>query len=172
MASMDSNSNEPSSLPPLGDELDFLSLIWAVDHALQRASKRMNATLGLTGPQRLVVRIIGKFPSIPAGQLARLLHLHPSTLTGVLKRLERRGLIDRRLDPRDARRSLLGLTSKGRQFDIDREGTVEAAIHGALPGFSAEKLRATREVLELIAGALEHTGRQSHAPDLRGPSTA
>jgi len=48
----------------------------------------MAATLG-TGPQRLVIRIIGRFPSIHARQLGDILHLHPSSLTAPLKRLER-----------------------------------------------------------------------------------
>ena len=43
--------------PPLGAVLDFMRLLWAVDHALQSASKRMEATFGMTGPQRLVVAV-------------------------------------------------------------------------------------------------------------------
>jgi hypothetical protein len=46
---------------PLGGPIDFLRLIWAVDHALQRRSKSMAATIGITGPQRLVIRIIDGF---------------------------------------------------------------------------------------------------------------
>src|SRR5438046_6523104 len=90
--------------PPLGAVLDFMRLLSAVDHALQSASKRMESTFGLTGPQRLVVRIVGRFPGIAAGRIATILHVHPSTLTGVLKRLEARGVLQRRPDPRDARR--------------------------------------------------------------------
>ena len=44
-------------LPALGEELDFMRLLWAVDHGLQQRSKRMAAEIGLTGPQRLVIRI-------------------------------------------------------------------------------------------------------------------
>jgi DNA-binding MarR family transcriptional regulator len=95
-------------LPPLGEVLEFLRLIWAVHHGLEKTSKKMDVRLGVTGPQRLVVRIVGRFPGIPAGRLAQILHVHPSTLTGVLKRLERRGFIERRPDPRDARRASLG----------------------------------------------------------------
>jgi len=57
--------------------------------------------LGLTGPQRLVIRIIGRFPSIYHKQLSDILHVHPSSLTALLKRLERRDLISRRSDGRD-----------------------------------------------------------------------
>jgi hypothetical protein len=55
--------------PRLGEVLDFLRLIWAVDHALQTASKAMRSAIGVTGPQRLVVRIVARFPGMPAGQI-------------------------------------------------------------------------------------------------------
>src|SRR5437016_12619726 len=102
---------------PLGAVLDFMRLLWAVDHSLQSASKRMESTFGITGPQRLVVRIVGRFPGIAAGRVAEILHVHPSTLTGILKRLEMRGILQRPADPRDARRALFGLTAKGRKLD-------------------------------------------------------
>src|ERR1700760_1858990 len=99
-----SGPDDGSADPPLGAVLDFMRLLWAVDHALQSASKRMEATFGVTGPQRLVVRIVGRFPGIAAGRVAEILHVHPSTLTSILKRLETRGMLQRRSDPRDARR--------------------------------------------------------------------
>jgi DNA-binding MarR family transcriptional regulator len=141
-------------LPPLGDVLDFMRLIWAVDHSLQRTSKRMQKTLGVTGPQRFVIRIVGRLPGIPAGDLARLLHVHPSTLTGIMSRLERSGVIRRRSDPRDGRRSWVGLTDKGRRFDVATEGTVEAAVAHALAEMSPDTLHAAREVLEAVASCL------------------
>jgi DNA-binding MarR family transcriptional regulator len=143
-----------ASLPPLGEVLDFMRLIWAMDHALQRTSKRMERTLGVTGPQRLVLRIVGRFPGIPAGDLARLLHVHASTLTGILARLQRHGLIRRRTDPRDRRRSLLGLTERGRRFDVETEGTIEAAVARALDGLSTDDRQATRRSLQAIAESL------------------
>ena len=85
----------------LGETLEFLRLIWAIDHGLQLASKRTETLVGVTGLQRLVVRILGRFPGLSAGQLAGLLHVDPSTLSGVFARLTARHLIDRRSDPRD-----------------------------------------------------------------------
>lgn len=145
---------DPEPLPRLGDVLDFMSLMWGVDHAMQRTSKRMEAVLGVTGPQRLVLRIVGRFPGITAGHLARLLHVHPSTLTGVLKRLEQQNLVHRRSDPRDGRRSLLALTQAGRRFDVETEGTIEAAIQGVLQRAPKTQIEATRSVLEAISAAL------------------
>src|SRR5438270_10106793 len=114
--------------PPLGAVLDFMRLLWAVDHALQSASKRMESTFGMTGPQRLVVRIVGRFPGIAAGRVAEILHVHPSTLTGILRRLESRAVLQRRSDPRGARRALFSLTTKGKKLDTLRTGTVEQAV--------------------------------------------
>jgi MarR family transcriptional regulator, organic hydroperoxide resistance regulator len=162
---------DPASTPRLGEVLDFMSLLWRLDHALQRTSKRMESTLGVTGPQRLVLRIVGRFPGIPAGHLARLLHVHPSTLTGILKRLEHQGLVHRRSDPRDGRRSLLALTAAGRQFDVETEGTIEAAMQRVLESASRARIDAARELLEAMSSVLDAAqpsgASQTHAPSRR-----
>src|SRR5580765_2784194 len=103
----------PLAAPDLGEVLEFMRLLWAVSHGMQKTSKHMARRLGLTGPQRLGLRLIGRFPGVAAGELAHLLRLHPSTLTGILVRLERQGLIERRPDAGDRRRFHLFLTVKG-----------------------------------------------------------
>jgi DNA-binding MarR family transcriptional regulator len=92
---------------------------------------------------------------LSATQLANLLHIHPSTLTGVLRRLERQGLIRRRPDPRDRRRSLFGLTDGGRLVDSQMDGTVEAAVHATLRTLRPAEINATRKALETIVKRLE-----------------
>lgn len=144
-------------LPNLGEVLDFLRLIWAVDHALQKTSKRMNRLIGVTGPQRLVIRIVSRFPGMPAGRIAELLHVHPSTLTGILKRLERQGLIRRRRDLKDRRRTFIGVTEKGRWIDRAGAGTVEAAVEKVLAAASEARIKAARTILVGLAEALEAT---------------
>ena len=139
---------------PLGEALEFMRLVWAVDHGLQSLSKRMEATLGLTGPQRLVVRLVGRFPGISAGKLAQLMHVHPSTLTGVLKRLEKRGLLERKSDPLDARRALFQLTQAGRTLDVPASGTVEAAVTRVLGRMSRARILGAQEVLTALADEL------------------
>jgi MarR family transcriptional regulator, organic hydroperoxide resistance regulator len=142
----------------LGPVLDFLRALWALDHALQSASKRMETKLGVTGPQRFVIRMIGRFPGISAGEVSELLHVHPSTLTGVLKRLEHRGLVLRRADPADARRALLELTAKGRRVDAVRIGTVEGAARKVLTRVKPGAIRETRALAEAITAELDRLG--------------
>lgn len=143
------------SLPALGPVLEFMRSIWALDHALQKTSKHIERTLGITAPQRLVIRILGRFPGMQAGQLAAVLHLHPSTLTGVLKRLQRHGFITRRADPRDHRRAAFGLSPKGRAFDVETEGTVEAAVRATFNRLASTKVENAVEVLAALTEALE-----------------
>jgi DNA-binding MarR family transcriptional regulator len=140
--------------PQLGEVLDFMRLLWAVDHGLQSTSKRMEATLGVTGPQRLVVRLVGRFPGITAGTLAQILHVHPSTLTGVLKRLEKRGLLERKSDPLDGRKALFALTEAGRALDVPATGTVESAVQRVLSRMTRARILHTQDVLTALAEEL------------------
>src|SRR3546814_17354504 len=81
------------------------------------------------------------------GELGERLHLDTATMTPLLKRMERAGLVSRTRDPHDERRVLIGLTSKGRalreqaldvpltlygQFDI--EPTSLADLRCGVPG--------------------------------------
>ena len=147
-----------SRMRDLGPVLGFMRALWALDHALQTASKRMEVALGVTAPQRLVVRIGGRFPGISAGEVSDILHLHPSTLTGVLQRLAQRGLIVRRADPADGRRVLLDLTVRGREVDGMRSGTVEAAVRRALRRVSPGAERTVRQAAEILAAELSRLG--------------
>ena len=149
----------PFDASQLGATLDFMRVLWAVDHALQSRSKRMAAELGITGPQRLVLRLVGRFPEISAGQLAELLHIHPSTLTGVLKRLVARAALHRQVDPHDARRMRLELTDSGKQLDAHQAGTVELAVRRALARVDADQIAAAREVLLALAEELQRDDR-------------
>jgi DNA-binding MarR family transcriptional regulator len=139
---------------PLGKVLDFMRLIWAVDHGLQSLSKKMHASLGLTGPQRVTLRVLGRRPGVTAGDLAGILQVHPSTLTGVLHRLEGRGLVRRTRDPEDGRRALLELTPRGRKLDVPSPGTVESVVARVLSGIPPARIRTAAELLATVAAAL------------------
>ncbi len=142
---------------PLGDVLDFMKLLWGMDHGLQQASRRMASRLGVTGPQRLVLRLVALFPGMAAGGLAAALRLHPSSVTILLNRLEKNGLLERTRDPEDGRRVNLRLTARGERVASHTEGTVENAMKAALRGISSEKLAAASEVLTAISRELGRT---------------
>lgn len=134
--------------------LEFIRAMWAVDHELQRVSRRMVGRMGLTAPQRLAVRFIGRHPGLTPGTLAELLHLHPGTVTGIVQRLEARRLVERRRSTADTRRVHLALTPAGRTLDRRRRGTVEAAVRRMADTLSAGELDATAHVMRAVARSL------------------
>jgi DNA-binding MarR family transcriptional regulator len=138
----------------LDPTLDFMRLLWSIEHGLQRASKRMERELGVTGPQRLVLRVVGQFPDMSAGELAHLVRLHPSTITGILHRLVARGLLERRVDPGDTRRARLRLKPQALAFTRVSAGTIEKTVATALDRAGAANVRAARKVLTAVAARL------------------
>jgi trehalose 6-phosphate phosphatase len=139
----------------LGPTLEFMRLLWGLDHALQRRSKWLSSRRGVTGPQRLALRIVGHMPHVSAGLLATTLKLHPSTLTGVLQRLERRGFLTRRVDGSDRRRVHLDLTDRGRAATRPLRGSVEDAVAQVLRREDPRELRATADLLRSLVRELE-----------------
>jgi DNA-binding MarR family transcriptional regulator len=59
---------------------------------------------GLTGPQLLVLKVIGERARPTMGEIAEAVHLSQATITGVLDRLERKGLVQRTRDDPDRRK--------------------------------------------------------------------
>jgi DNA-binding MarR family transcriptional regulator len=148
----------------LGDVLDFMRLIWALDHGLQSLSKKMQASIGLTGPQRVTLRVLGRFPGLSAGELARILLVHPSTLTGVLQRLEARKLVKRTLDAADGRRAHLALTAIGRRLDVPARGTVESVVGDVIGRFPRDQVHLTSRVLAALAQELREKANLLSSP--------
>jgi DNA-binding MarR family transcriptional regulator len=143
---------------PGGQTLVFMRALWELTHALQVSSKRMARTLGVTGPQRLVIRVVGQTPGITPRDLAQELGLHPSTLTGVLDRLVRQGFVRRRVDPADRRRARLDLTASGKKVDREKRGTVEAAVRRAIAHADVQTIAKTERMLALVVAELARDG--------------
>ena len=110
--------------------------------------------IGLTAPQRLAVRFIGRQSGVTLGQLAELLHLHAGTVTGIVRRLEELGLVAQTRDVQDTRRRHLSLTAKGRQIDRRRKGTVEAGVRRTAAAVTADQLATAAHVMAILASHL------------------
>lgn len=152
----------------LGPALEFLERVWHVNHAMQRVSTRMQRDLGISGPQRLIIRCVGRYPGVTASQLADVLHLDRGSISAALNRLEEKGLLERRTDPVDRRRVTLGLTARGRQVDRPTEHTIESAVEKLLKSTSPPDLETTGRVLAALAEALEREADR-RPKERRGP---
>ena len=145
---------QPTNLQPQGETLQFMQQLWKLVHALDVRSKRMAKVLGVTGPQRLVIRVLGQSSMLTARELSDTLGIHPSTLTGVLARLEGQGLLQRHIDVEDRRRARFTLTAAGKRIDRERKGTVEAAVRRALARADPGVAKSTAQMIALLVAEL------------------
>ena len=74
----------------------------------------------------------------------------------VLRRLEARGVVQRRGDPKDGRRALFGLTMRGKKLDTLRTGLVEQAVKRALARLPSD-IAASQRMLAALASELDQT---------------
>ena len=99
------------------------------------------APLRITYPQYLVLLVLWENDRLPVNDIARRLMLETNTVTPLLQRMEKAGLIKRSNGRRDARQRIVSLTSKGM-------GMREQAKH--IPGcLSADILKHTGPMEEL-----------------------
>jgi len=78
----------------------------------------------LSDQQWRVLRVLGEMGAVDTGCIARQAFILGPSLTGVLGRMERDGLIQRASDPNDQRRTVVRATAKG----MDRVTTLAATI--------------------------------------------
>jgi len=81
--------------------------------AFQRLSDAHIRQTGLTPPQFDIVVTLGNTPGLPFKELGKRTLITKGTLTGVVDRLARRGLVERLACPGDGRSTLVRLTGEG-----------------------------------------------------------
>lgn len=138
--------------------LTFLRALWRLNHLLERQSRLMARQLGVTFPQRTVLRLVGQTPGISPGELAEYLHVDPGTLSTILRGLEKRALIVRASDPSDRRRVLIRLTDAGRALESPVPGTVEAVVTGVLTNGTSANFTDTVTLLNAVSDGLAEAG--------------
>jgi homoprotocatechuate degradation regulator HpaR len=95
---------------------------------------------GLSDPQWRVLRVLGEHGSVETGRIAREAFILGPSLTGVLTRMERDGLIARQRDPQDQRSTVVEATAKGLKLVQRLSHTIEAHYDWLEKSIGAEKL--------------------------------
>lgn len=81
--------------------------------AIDLHSKRLERESGLTGPQLLIMQLIANAGEVTAGVIAREVSLSQATVTSIIDRLERKGLLVRERNTEDKRKVMVSLTTAG-----------------------------------------------------------
>jgi DNA-binding MarR family transcriptional regulator len=100
-----------AEMPGLDNHLCFA--LYAASSHMTRIFLPFLQKLGVTYPQYLVLVVLWERDSQGVGDLASTLGMDFGTLSPMLKRIEKKGLVARRRDPADERRVVVSLTPKG-----------------------------------------------------------
>lgn len=84
--------------------------------AFERYSAPDVKRMGLTTTQFDVIATLGNQPPMSCKELGEKTLVTKGTLTGVLERLKAKGLLERKINPEDARSQMIGLTADGQSL--------------------------------------------------------
>jgi DNA-binding MarR family transcriptional regulator len=135
--------------------------LYAASRALTRAYAPLLEPLGITYPQYVVFLSLWERDGRPVNELGTCLALDSGTLTPLLKRLEQRGLVERRRDTEDERVVKIFLTAEGKALRTKAK-RIPPAI-AAKSGFDATEpkqlaaLAKLRDELKSLTARLDAT---------------
>jgi DNA-binding MarR family transcriptional regulator len=138
-------------------------LVHEVARLLKRRFEDEARGQGLTLPQWRALAQIAKSDCISQVSLAATLDADPMTTSGILDRLEKRGLITREPDPADSRVKLARLTDDGYELFKIARSFGQAMYEAALEGVSLEERKSVETTLEKIRSNLS---RQNAEPEV------
>jgi DNA-binding MarR family transcriptional regulator len=169
--------------PPLSMENQIVAAIRRIMRAVDLHSRRLADGHGLTGPQLATLQAVDRLGECSTGALARAVHLSGPTVTGILDRLKRMGLVDRFRSGTDRRSVTVRLTADGKvileaapsllqdrfrqelvRLEQWEQTTILATLQRIAAMMDAEALDASPL---LVHGPLDATGRRRSC---RGPS--
>ena len=107
-------------------------------------------THGLSDQQWRVLRVLGEHGTVETGRVAREAYILGPSLTGVLTRMERDGLIRRERDPADQRRTVVEATAKGLKLVDKLSHTIEAHYEWMEKTLGKAKLSQLYELLDEV----------------------
>lgn len=93
---------------------DVLAQLRRIVRAMDVHSQQLRRKHALTAPQLVLLREVVKHEHIAIGTLARLASLSNATVTGIIDRLEQRGLVERVRNGQDRRQVLVSSTDTGK----------------------------------------------------------
>lgn len=118
--------------------------LYTAARLITQAYTPMLSELGITYPQYLVLMVLWEKDAIPVNDIARRLLLETNTVTPLLQRMERQGLLIRERGEQDRRQQFVSLTEKGK--------AMEEQAYALIPRGMGERLSACPLKMEDYVG--------------------
>jgi DNA-binding MarR family transcriptional regulator len=132
--------------------IDILVKIRKIIRSINLESKRIEKKYGISIPQLMCLQFLSKQEDYQstASRLKDYLMLNASTVTGILKRLESRGLIAKLPNAKDRRATLIALTAKGADLLEEPPATLQEKLTKRLQCLSPAQIQALDENIDLL----------------------
>lgn len=135
---------------------EILKDIRKILRAVHLESKRLQKEYGVSIPQLLCLHYLqaNKDQSATHKELTKALDLNPSTVTGILERLEKKFFLEKIPSDTDRRTATIRLTSKGAEILEAMPPLFHERLQTQLDGLSDSRRRQLGESLKLLVDLL------------------
>jgi DNA-binding MarR family transcriptional regulator len=120
-------------------DLRILNAIRQIIRAADIDSRKLAAEHQITAPQLMCLMAVVEKGSVTAADIAKRIHLSPSTLVGVLDRLEGKGLVKRDRNSQDRREVAVTPTDEGRALVAKTPFPLQRSLDRALRQLSEQE---------------------------------
>ena len=114
-------------------------------------SRKLSKEAGLTAPQLLILHALHDHGELTMGRIADAVNLSQGTITTILDRLERRGLLLRERGSSDKRRVYARITARGRQILEQAPAPLQQAFTERFQALAEEEQGRILAALEKVA---------------------
>ena len=102
--------------------------LYTASRLVTQAYTPLLTALGITYPQYLVLMVLWEKDNQPVNDIARRLLLETNTVTPLLQRMEKLGIVSRKKGEQDKRQQIVSLTKKGRALEEEAFATIPSGI--------------------------------------------
>lgn len=124
------------------------------DRTFEKVLSKRNIN-AFNGPQGRILYVLWQEDGIPIKTLSENCGLAITSLTTMLERMEKQGLITRLQDPKDKRKTLLFLTQEAKLLKQDYDGVSDEMEQIYYRDFSREEIMEFEEYLDRVLKNLE-----------------
>ena len=125
-------STQPPDFPESRYDLQILRSIRRIMRAVDIYSRKLRSQCQLTTPQLICLGTIVEHGPLTVSDIAQHAYLSPSTVVGILDRLETRGLVKRERDTTDRRVVNTMATTVGIEVAAEAPSALQDGLHEAL----------------------------------------
>lgn len=157
-----------SGIPSESYELRILQSLRRIIRAIDIQSHKLASIYKITGPQLWCLLAVKENGPLTTGHIAKKIYLSPSTVVGIIDRLEKKELVVRNRDNRDRRQVYVSITPKGEKLIVDTPSLMQDTLAKAivqLPeleqvsiAMALEKLTELMEAQHIEAAPILQTG--------------